>query len=139
MMFAVILILVWIVSVGAWWFLSRSVRNADIGKIRSRLVGQGSKKEKPKKETRSKSLMHSDANAEGHMVNRLLQRLELGEWLQNLLEQAGLKWKVARLIHASLGMFLAGYAVGYVFIPEQFRLAALLPGLIAGLVPIIFV
>jgi len=41
------------------------------------------------------------------MVFRLLQRLRLNERLKAVVEQAGLKWNVARIIHASLALFLA--------------------------------
>ena len=104
MMYFAILIPVWLVSLLAWWFLSRSFRNADVGKIRSRLVTPEGKKKDPKKR-KAISLIDADEAAAGQVVMRLLQRMQLRDRLQRLLEQAGLRWKVARLMHGCLGAF----------------------------------
>lgn len=138
MMFFLILVIVWAISLGAWWFLSRSFRNADVGKIRSRLVDPGGKKKEVKKK-KSIALIYADENAAGHMVMRLLQRLELRDRLHRLLEQAGLRWKVARLMHGCLAMFLGGYAAGWIFFPPQHRPFAFIPALIAGVAPLLYV
>lgn len=138
MMFFVILIVVWVISLLAWWFLSRSFRNADVGKIRSRLVDPDGKKKTSKKK-KTMALIAVDEAAAGQMVMRLLQRLELRDRLHRLLEQAGLRWKVARLMHGCLGMFLCGYGAGWIFFPPQFRQFAIIPALIAGSFPILFV
>ena len=138
MMYFAILILVWLVSLLAWWFLSRSFRNADVGKIRSRLVTPEGKKKVPKK-MQALSLIYTDEAAAGQVVMRLLQRMELRDRLQRLLEQAGLRWKVARLMHGCLGMFLCGYGGGWVLFPEQHRQFAFIPALIAGSFPLIYV
>lgn len=137
MMFFVILFAVWIISVLAWWFVSRSFRNADVGKIRSRLVEPLGKKKEPKK--KSLSLMNVDEAAAGQVITRLLQRFEMRERLQKLLEQAGLRWKVARLMHGCLGMFLCGYGAGWLYFPGQYRPFAFVPALLAGTFPIIYV
>ena len=138
MMFFAILIVVWLVSLLAWWFLSRSFRNADVGKIRSRLVDpDGTKKDQTKK--KSLSLIYVDEAAAGQVVMRLLQRMEMRDRLQRLLEQAGLRWKVARLMHGCLGMFLCGYGAGWFLFPEQHRPFAFIPALILGSFPLIYV
>jgi tight adherence protein B len=137
MMFFVILLAVWFISVLAWWLLSRSVRNADVGKIRSRLVEPVAKKKEQKK--KSLSLMHVDEAAAGQVILRLLHRFELRDRLHKLLEQAGLRWKVARLMHGCLGMFLIGYGAAWFYLPPHFRVFAILPALLAGSGPILFV
>ncbi len=138
MMFIVILVLVWLISLFAWWFLSRSFRNADLGKIRSRLVDRDGKK-KERKKTKSPALIHVDEALAGQVVTRLLQKFEMRERLHSLLEQAGLRWKVARLMHACLALFLAGYGAGWVLFPGHFRQFAFIPALIAGAIPILVV
>jgi tight adherence protein B len=139
MMYITIVFAVWLVSLGAWWFLSRSVRNADVGKIRSRLVDPLSTKKESKKSQKKLSLISSDESAAGHVVLQLLQRLELRDRIHRLLEQAGLRWKVARLMHACLGLFLAGYGAAWLFFPPQHRQLAFLPAILAGATPILFV
>lgn len=138
MMYFAILIPVWLVSLLAWWFLSRSFRNADVGKIRSRLVTPEGKKKDPKK-MKAISLIDADEAAAGQVVMRLLQRMQLLDRLQRLLEQAGLRWKVARLMHGCLGMFLCGYGAGWVLFPGQHRQFAFIPALIASTFPLIYV
>jgi tight adherence protein B len=136
MSFFVILILVWGVAMGAWMLISRQFRNADVGKIRSRLVEPVAKKKEKKAKTQS--LIEADESA-GQYALQLLQRFQLRDRMALLLEQAGLKWKVARLTHACLGMFLGGYALGYLFFPEQHRQLAFVPGGIFGLMPLFYV
>lgn len=138
MTFFAILIAVWIVAILAWWFLSRTVRNADVGKIRSRLIEPGDKKKTIKK-TKAIALIYADELAGGQVVLRLLQRLELRDRLHRLLEQAGLRWKVARLMHGCLGMFLAGYGAGWLWFPPQHRYLAFIPALIGGSTPLLYV
>jgi tight adherence protein B len=138
MMFLAVLIAVWLVSLLAWWFLSRTIHNADVGKIRSRLVDPRGKK-KDQKERKSLSLIYVDEAAAGQVVTRLLHRMELRDRLQRLLEQAGLRWKVARLMHGCMGMFLCGYAGGWILFPQQQRPFAFIPGLIAGSFPLVYV
>lgn len=137
MMFFVILFAIWIISLLAWWFLSKTVRNADVGKIRSRLIETGGKK-KEKKQAKSIALIYADENAAGQVVMQLLQRLELRDRLHRLIEQAGLRWKVARLMHGCLAMFLAGYAAGWLWIPREHHVFAFVPALLAGSSPLVF-
>lgn len=137
MMFVAILLAVWLLSLLVWWLLSRSFRNADVGKIRSRLVEPTSKKKETKK--KALALISVDEAAAGQVVMQLLQRMELRDRLQKLLEQAGLRWKVARLMHGCLAMFLCGYGAGWMFFPEQHRQFAFVPALLAGSCPLIFV
>ncbi len=137
MNFFVILILVWAISLGAWWLISRSFKNADVGKIRSRLVEPVAKKKE--KKTKAQQLIQVDEAAAGQMALRLLQKFELRDRLHTLLEQAGLKWKVARLIHGCLGMFLGGYALGWLFMPDQHRQLAIVPGFVFGAMPLLYV
>lgn len=138
MMFFVILLLVWMLSLGAWWFFSRTFRNADVGKIRSRLVEQAERK-KEKKPKKSVSLMQGEGAGGGHLVNRILQRFEVRDRLQLLIEQAGLKWTAARFMHGCLAMFLGGYAAGWIALPAEWHQLALLSALVAGACPLGYV
>jgi len=110
MMFYVILVAVWIISLLAWWFLSKTVRNADVGKIRSRLIEPGGKK-KEKKQAKSVALIYADENAAGHVVMQLLQRLELRDRLHRLIEQAGLRIVAQKRIRMTRDQAETFYAV----------------------------
>lgn len=135
--FFVILIFVWALAMAAWWLVNRYLRNADLGKVRTRLLGNPTKKVKaaPKK----LDLITKEDVKTGKVVLRLVQKLELEERLQKLIEQSGLKWSVARLVHACLGSFLAAFGLAWLFLPPQASHLAFVPALLASAFPILFV
>jgi tight adherence protein B len=69
---------------------------------------------------------------------QLAARLRLIERLRLLIEQAGLKWDVARTLHGCLALFLAGFAFVWYLAPA-FRSLAALFGLACGLMPIVYI
>ena len=69
---------------------------------------------------------------------RLLARFQVKARLQELLEQAGLKWHVARLMHACLALFLLAFAALWYVFPAG-RSLAVLPALAAGSLPWLYV
>jgi tight adherence protein B len=135
--FFLILIFVWSLAMAAWWLVNRYLRNADLGKVRTRLLGNPTKKVKaaPKK----LDLITKEDVKTGKVVLRLVQKLELEERLQKLIEQSGLKWSVARLVHACLGSFLAAFGLAWLFLPPQASHVAFVPALLASAFPILFV
>lgn len=135
--FLVILIFVWGSAMLAWWVVSRYLRNADLGKVRSRLIGTPVKKTKsaPKK----LDLITREDLTTGRFALQLLQKLELQDRLQTMLEQAGLKWSVARLVHACLGCFLAAFGIAWLFLPPQMTSLAFLPALLGSGLPLLVV
>jgi len=60
-------------------------------------------------------------------VLRLLTRYRLTDRLREMLEQAGLQWNLARLIHGCLAVFLAVFAVAWLALPGDLRSFAVFP------------
>ncbi len=138
MNFILILLAVWVVVIGAWWILTNAFKSADADKIRNRLLGTA----RPGKKKGAKgvaSLLAEDDKTTGKFVLKVIQRFELQDRLKTLLEQAGLKWKVARLIHMCLSLFLCGFALGWLLIPSRFQALAVLPALALGALPLLYV
>ncbi|MBI3681851.1 MAG: type II secretion system F family protein [Acidobacteria bacterium] len=136
--FVLILLLVWVTSVAVWYLLSGAFKNADMDRIRQRLAGTSKEKKKKSKEAAGPAnLIRTEDRSAGKVTIRLLQKYDVHDKLQTMLEQAGLKWHVARLVHACLGCFLAGYVIVWFFV--DFRGAALIAGAITGLLPFLFV
>ena len=135
--FLSILVLVWAVAMGAWWLVNRYFRNIDLGKVRSRL--QGAPVKVAKAPTKKLELISKEDLTTGKVALRLLQKLELQDRLQTMLEQAGLKWGVARLVHACLGCFLVAFAVAWFFLPPQLVHFAFVPALGFMFLPIVHV
>lgn len=135
--FISILVLVWSLAMGAWWVASRYFRNIDLGKVRARL--QGAPVKVAKSQAKKLDLIAKEDVKTGKVALQLLQKLKLQDRLQTMLEQAGLKWSVARLVHACLGCFLIAFGVAWVFLPPQLSHVALLPALGFMFLPIVHV
>lgn len=139
MNFVLIVVGIWVVVIGAWWILTRAFKNADSGKIRDRLLGTN-RPVRPKKGSKSVApLLAEEDKTTGRFVLQLMTRFQLQGRVKTLIEQAGLKWKPARLIHMCLSLFLGGFAVGWLFLPAQYQPLAVLPGLIFGALPVFYV
>jgi tight adherence protein B len=136
--FVVILIAVWIASFAAWWFMSSALKGVDSEKIKSRLLGETPLK-KGKAAKNAAPLIRAVDHKTGKLTLQLLANYRLRERLQGLLEQAGLKWNVARLVHCCLAMFLAGFAVAWFWLPTAYRQAAFVVGAVASTFPILYV
>lgn len=139
MNFILIVAGIWVVVIGAWWVLTNAFKSADSGKIRDRLLGT-SRIARPKKGSKTVApLLAEEDKITGRVVLQIMDRFRLQDRVRTLLEQAGLKWKPARLIHMCLSLFLGGFAIGWLFLPGQYQPLAILPGLISGALPALYV
>ena len=143
MNFVIVFLLFWAMAVGGYMIVRRSFQSADADKIRARLLGtQRSSKSRSGGSgagAGSAPLLSVEDTSRGKFVLRLLTRFDLQTKLKALIEQAGLKWNVARLVHMCLAMFLGAYALGWLLLPPNMQLLAFVPGLIVGILPILYV
>lgn len=137
--FLLIVLGAWAACLAIWWFVNNVVRKADIGRIKSRIVGAAAKKEKTGSQKQGPALIEVEDKNSNQYVAKMLHRFQLRDKLVTLLEQAGLKWSPAKLANACLTGFLIGFGVGWVFLPPQFQLAAFAAGLLAGAMPLLYV
>jgi tight adherence protein B len=120
--------------------VSRAFKTADADKVKNRLLGTGPvKKSRGRQKSKEPALLAEEDRTTGKLVLRLLKKLELTERLSALIEQAGLRWRVPRLIHACLGLFLAGFVTVWYTAPGNFRGLAVLVGAAMGSIPILLV
>jgi tight adherence protein B len=138
MNFILVLLGVWAVVVAAWWILSNAFKSADADKIKNRLLGSN-RAGKSGKGRAQMSLLPEEDKTTGKFVLKIMRRFELQDRLRILLEQSGLKWKPARLIHMCLALFLAGFAVGWLFLPTTYQQLSFLPALMCGTIPLLHV
>ena len=129
----------WIVSMLGWWMISRAFRTVEVDRMKNRLLGTADKRKRTKGDKGSPSLIEAEDKTTGKLVLRLLQRFRYNEWAQEQLEQAGLKWKPARLAHGCLAMFLLGFVIGYYFLPGGYTGLAFVPGLLMAPLPLLYV
>lgn len=136
-MFIVVVIAIWLVALAIWWISSRALRHSDVDKIKSRLLGTA-KTKKAKAAGAAPTLIRPDQKT-GYLISRLTERFQFQPRLQEMLEQAGLRWHATRLMHACLAMFLVCFGLGWFMIPVEFHQLAWIPALVGGALPLLFV
>jgi tight adherence protein B len=134
-LFIMIAVAVWIGSMAIWYLVTNVLKSKDVDKIKSRLAGKEAKV-KTKAQKRGPALIETEDQQTGKLAMRMLKRWELQPRLQTLLEQSGVKWRVARLVHACLGCFIVGYLMVHFFLPPKYRILGLIPAFGCGLLPI---
>ena len=135
MIFLVIVILIWVVALGIWWLCSNAFRHADVDRFKNRLLGT-SKAKKEKSQT-GLSLIHTEAQQT--VLLKLLHRLRLHNRVQEMLEQAGLKWTVAKLLNTCLFLFGAAFLAAWLMLPDSLHRFSYIPGFVAACFPILYV
>lgn len=136
--FIMIAIAVWVGSMVVWYMVTNVLKSQDVDKIKSRLSGK-EPKVKVKAQKRGPALIETEDLQTGKFAMRMLKKYDLQQRLQTLLEQAGLKWRVARLVHACLGGFLIGYMMVHFLLPPKYRILGLIPAFGFGLLPLLHV
>jgi tight adherence protein B len=140
MTFALILLVSWFVFVAVWYLVSGAFNKADVDRIKQRLQGTPKEIKDKKKESAAaaqKPLIQGEDKSVGQVTLHLLHRFKVHDKLQELLEQSGLKWNVARLIHACIACFIAGYLI--VWLATDFRGVAMVVALGCSCLPVLYV
>jgi len=137
-MFLIIAIAVWVCALVLWWLFSNAFRHSDMDRLKSRLLGSN-KPKKGKVAAQNASLIQTDENSNALLSTKFLKRFQLQTKLQELLEQAGMKWSTHRLVNTCLLAFVAGGAVAWLLLPLQFRRFVYVPALAVGSLPLLMV
>jgi tight adherence protein B len=137
MSFILILFVIWLSSITIWYLVSGAFRNADMDRIRQRLAGTQKEKKSKKDAPVATPLIHGTQPITSRVTVRLLDRYKLTEKLQEVLDQAGLRWHVTRVVHACLASFLGVYII--VWQIADFRSLAFLAGCFAGCLPFMYI
>jgi tight adherence protein B len=136
-MFLLIAIGIWACALVVWWGCSRAFRHSDLDRLKSRLLGTN-KSKKNKGLAQNASLIHTDEK-NSLLSAKFFQRFQLQTKLQEMLEQAGMKWTTHRLVNTCLLAVVAGWAVAWILLPGHFQRFSYLAGLLTGLLPILHV
>jgi len=134
-----IMLLVWLVSMGGYYLVSKYFKSSDVDRIKARLAG--TPKNKPAKKAKADgaaSVIQADATVKNRLAQMLVDKYKLGPKIGSFVEQAGLAWAPARLVHLTLLGFAAGFAAGWLFLPVT-HLIAIATGLIAACLPTLYV
>lgn len=132
--------LIWLGSMAAWFVINRAFRNADVDKMKSRILDTSAKAEKKAKAgPATPQLINGEDLTSGKLALSLLKKLDLYNRLDVLLEQAGLRWKPAKVVHLSLAMFLAGFFVARLVFAVPYTWLQMLAGLAFSTLPTFYV
>jgi tight adherence protein B len=137
--FLTVAIVIWLVAMAAWFVVSRYFKSSDADKIKQRLTGIGKARAKKIKETKNgeQSIIHTQQGG-NKFAQLVVEKYQLGPRMQLLLEQAGLRWSPARLVHLSIMAFAAGFVFGWVVLPIPTALD-LVVGLAIAPAPFVYV
>jgi tight adherence protein B len=136
--FAFVAILIWAIAMGAWFLVSKYVKSSDVDRVKSRLLGNVKAKKVPKGESARTTVITKTDTSRNKFAQQLVEKYQLGPKIGELLEQAGLSWPPARLVHMTIMGFGSGLAIAWFFLPIP-KWAALLVGLVIAGGPYFFV
>ena len=133
-----IFIAVLVVMLGAYLLFDRRMRRSDLDSIKSRLLGNSNSKKKKKKQA-THVLIETDTDRNNRIVEAVLRRFQLGARMQSIIEQSGLRWKVATLGRLALIALAAGFLLAWYFLPPPLNRVAFLTGPLFGILPVLYV
>lgn len=133
--FALIMIAVWAVCIGIWFAVSKYFKSADLNQIKSRLTGRDTGK--PKEKAKKQAALISTEDDKMHRIVRVVKKYEAANKIEELVEQAGLRWKLAQVVRYCL-MFGSGAALVSWLLLGDYRQYAPVIGLAAGSLPILY-
>jgi tight adherence protein B len=137
-LFIGIIIVVWLSVLTAWWLLTSVLRSSDFTKVKDRLAGASKAKKAKTLSVQPKQLLQTDLSSAPSLMANLFRRYDLLPRLNELIEQAGLKWGPLRTVHMCLGLFIIAAGFCWFILPVQFRPASLIAGTMAGSLPILY-
>ncbi len=138
MAFLTVAIMIWLVAVAAWFLVTKYFKSSDADKIKQRLTGIGKARNKAKESKGGEqSIIHTQQGG-NKFAQLVVEKYQLGPKMQLLLEQAGLRWSPARLVHLSIMAFGVGFVFGWVVLPIPMALDLLI-GLAIAPAPFVYV
>ena len=138
MKFALLAVAIWACALVIWWICSNAFRSSDLDKLKTRLLGT-SKTKAPKAQSTGNAALIQNEEKNVLLATKFLRRFQLQSKLQELLEQAGMRWSTHRLVNTCLITVLAVSVLGLMLLPESMHRIAYLAGIAAGSIPILYV
>ena len=134
MTFIFIMIGIWAVCIGAWFAVSKWFKSADVNQIKNRLANRQEKKEvKVKKQA---ALIDGNDDAT-HRIVQVVRRYQAANKIEELVEQAGLRWRLAHVVRYCLMAGSAGALGSWVLLGNHRTFAPFI-GLATGTLPILY-
>lgn len=136
--FLFLLILIWAVCIGAWFGVSKYFKSSDVDKIKARLLGNPKQKKAKEGDANAPSVMQKEAKTKNQFAQMVVDKYKLAPKIGTFLEQAGLKWSPARLVHLCWMSFLGATIASWLLLPIPHWIGIFV-GIAAGAIPIGYV
>src|SRR5579872_395892 len=138
--FLLVILGIWGVAMVAWFMVSKYFKASDIDRVKARLLGTSRvKSTKGKKgEPAEKQVIINRTDSKNQFAQAVVEKYQLGPKLAILMEQAGLNWPPARLVHLTIMTLGSVLAIGWLFLPIP-KLATLVAALVASTLPWVYV
>jgi tight adherence protein B len=131
MSFAILMIAIWAAAMLAWFLVSKYIKSSDLDRIKARLSGTTKSKKAKGGKPGEASVMQQEAGTKNRLAQKIVDKYQLAPKLALFLEQAGMRWAPARLVHTCLLSFAAGCLLGWM-LTSSFIMAAGLGAVAAG-------
>jgi tight adherence protein B len=117
--FLLVILGIWAVAMVAWFMVSKYFKSSDIDRVKARLLGTSrSNAAKGKKGAPAeKQVIINNTDSKNQFAQKVVEKYQLGPKLATLMEQAGLNWPPARLIHLTIMTLGSVLAIGWLFLP----------------------
>lgn len=138
--FLILLVIIWGVALIAWMAISKYTRNADFDKLKDRLQGTGKASKRKVKDPKAgpQSVFHTQVAGKNKLAEMLVEKYRLGPKIEELLEQAGLRWAPSHLVHLCLVSFAGGMAFAWLMLPIP-KIFSVAVGAVTGSLPFLYV
>jgi len=138
--FLFVILGIWAVAMVAWFMVSKYFKSSDIDRVKARLLGtsKGSVAKGKKGAPVEKQVIINTTDSKNQFAQKVVEKYQLGPKLATLMEQAGLSWPPARLIHLTIMTLGSVLAIGWLFLPLP-KLLVLGLALAAACLPWVYV
>jgi len=137
MSFVIVLIGIWAAAMLAWFLVSKYIKSSDLDRIKARLSGTSKTKKAKSGKAGEASVMQQEGGTKNRLAQKIVDKYRLGPKIGNLLEQAGMRWAPARLVHTCLLGFMAGFILGWMLTSSL--IVAIGVGGVACIAPVLFI
>src|SRR5437868_4288892 len=93
----------------------KSAGAGDAQRVKDRLLGKT--KEKSSGQTSDTPALIKSDEPPTSLLHRILSNVQMAERVEQMLEQAGIRWTPARLMQTALGCALAGFCFAWYLLP----------------------
>ena len=137
MSFGILIVGIWAVAMLAWFLVTKYIKSSDLDRIKARLSGTNKTKKAKSGKAGEASVMQQDTGSKNKLAQKIVDKYQLGPKIGNFLEQAGMRWAPARLVHTCLLAFAGGFILGWMFTSSL--IMAIVLGAIAAVGPVFFI